>query len=179
MIGIKYAWKRLKNYAMKIKYSLHQCFDSLDQKLNPNHSIHKQDANPSVKNLQAAPEDKRKVWVFAKKFQNWKLHSSAIQRQITILLRSWGFKERVWIKIINSNAQNWYTELEIFHILFIFVFQFSSIPIAFFLWIHTNWLILKLTVYFNWVFVQNWRIHHWSILGFQRPWIGVSQLWKN
>ena len=56
MIGIKYAWKRLKKLCMKIKYPFHQCKDSLDQKLNPNHSIHKQDANPSAKDLKLRPK---------------------------------------------------------------------------------------------------------------------------
>ena len=70
MISIKYAWKRLKNICMKIKYLVHQCKGFLDPNLYPNHSIHKPNANPSAGDLQAAPENKNKVGVLCQKVYN-------------------------------------------------------------------------------------------------------------
>ena len=79
MIGTKFAWKRLENICHENQYPFHQCFDSLDKKTNPNHSIHKHEANPNANDHKAAPEIHSKVWVFNKKFQNWKHTCKAFQ----------------------------------------------------------------------------------------------------
>ena len=57
--------KRLKNICMKIQYSLHQCKRFFDPIFNPNHSNTYTHENPKAKHMKAAPETKRKVWVFA------------------------------------------------------------------------------------------------------------------
>ena len=101
------------------------------------------------------------------------------QGKKTILLCSWGFKERAWIKSINSNIKNWYIEVKLFHFFLhirVLVFKHSHCN---FWWIHTNWLILQLTIWFNWVFTRCMKNHHWSTLGFQTWKIGGLLLWKN
>ena len=69
------------------------------------HSLYKCRPNPRAKNLRAAPENKSKVWVFVKKFQNWNHDSKAFQDQIIIPLPSWDFKEGFQIKTIHSNTK--------------------------------------------------------------------------
>ena len=161
MIGIKYAWKDWKIICMKIQYSLHQCKDSLDQIFNPNHSHTYTHANPSAHNLEAAQKHPKQVCIFWLKFQNWNRGSKAFQGKIPIAIACKSFTEPNCIVFQPLHAQNCYTKLELFPILCIFVFQFSSIPIAFFLWIHTNWFMLKLTIQFDWIFMRHTRFHDW------------------
>ena len=70
MIGIKYAWKRLKELCMKIKYCSHQCKDLLIENSTLIHSIHKPDARPSARDLKAAPKAEEEHCIFCEKFQN-------------------------------------------------------------------------------------------------------------
>ena len=172
MIWSKFAWKRLENMCHKNQISLHQYKGSLDQFLNPNHSYISTDANPIQKNQKAAPEIHYQVWVFWQIFKNWKLGSRAIQAKILVPLPSWGFKEGFQIKNINSNAFDRYTEINFFSNKCIFVFWFAGILMAFCLWIHTNYLILKLTTLFDWVFIYHTWICHCCLLGFFKLWIG-------
>ena len=100
MICIKYAWKRLENYGIKIKYWFLQFMDSLDQKPYPNHSIHKPNANPNANNLPAALEKHNQTCTFVKKFKNWKHICRAFQDQITTPLACQGYQGPIPIKTI-------------------------------------------------------------------------------
>ena len=155
MIWTKIAWKRLKTHGLKIKYLLHQFKDSLDKKLNPNHSHINTDANPSVHDHTAAPEIHNQTWVFDKNSKYWKLSSSAIQAKIIISSPSWDIKEGAWINTIAWNIKNWYIRVKLFTKISIIESWISCIFRVFSLLIYIEWLILKLTAYFNWVFVPN------------------------
>ena len=56
-------------FAHENQISFHQCKGFLDPIFNPNHSIHKQDENPSARDLNAAPPLKNKVALFCEKFK--------------------------------------------------------------------------------------------------------------
>ena len=105
MIGIKNMWKRLEKLCHENQISFHQCKGFLDPNLYPNHSIHKPNANPSVRDLKAAPKSHNQVCIFSRKFKNWNHDCKGFQGRIVIPLHSWGFKEGVWIKIIVPNTK--------------------------------------------------------------------------
>ena len=155
MICTKNMWKRLQNYGLKIKYFPHQCKDPLALNSYPNHSIHKCKANPIPRDQKAAQKLHNKTWVFWQKFQNWKLGSRAIQAKITIPLSCWDIKEGAWINTIAWNIKNWYIRVKLFTKISIIESWISCIFRVFSLLIYIEWLILKLTAYFNWVFVPN------------------------
>ena len=169
MIGIKYAWKRFERICIKIKYCSHQCKDLLIENSTLIHSIHKPDARPSARDLEAAPHLKKELCNFIKKIHNWKLPWRTIQRKRLIPLACQDITEPNWTLFHVHSIQNWYIELKVSDTLCRFVFQFLSILIAFSLLIYANWTILNLTMTINWVFVYYRRIHHGSFLGFQKP----------
>ena len=117
--------------------------------------------------------------ILIKKNQNWNHHCKGFQAKTTILSPSWDIKEGSWIKNINSNALNQCTEINFFSYKCIFVFWFLGIFMAFCLWIHTKWGILKLTLWFNWAFMHYWRFRHCYVLGLQGCWFRALHSRKN
>ena len=100
-------WKRLKKYAIKIKYLIHDYKGFWTQISTLIHWHTYTDAKPNAKDLEAAPHIKNQVCIFVQNFKNWKLHFSTFLSKITIPLHSQGIKERFWIKTTASNARNW------------------------------------------------------------------------
>ena len=69
MIGTKISMKKIGKLWHGNQIFSHQFIDSLDQILNPNHSHIYTHANPTPKNLQAAPEKDNKVGIFSRKLK--------------------------------------------------------------------------------------------------------------
>ena len=72
-----------------------------------NHSYIYTYANPIQNKLPAAQKRPRTNLNFLKKTQIWKPISRSIQATTLIPSCSWGFKERIQIKIIHPNIKNW------------------------------------------------------------------------
>ena len=166
MIGIKSMWKRLKTLCMKIKSSIHQFLDSLDKKTYPNHSHISTHANPNAKKLPAAQKLKNQSWIFCQKIGNWKLGFSTIQSKRPIAKASSCITEANWIIFQPLHAQNWYREFKLYHSFCIIVLCYLGHIHAFLFLIYANWMILKLTMWLNWVFMHCMKNCHGRLLGF-------------
>ena len=100
------AWKRFGKlwFANQIFFTLMHGF--LIKFSTLNHSYIHIHANPIQNNLEAAQKSQEQNLNFLKKTQIWKSSSRSIQATILIPLCSWGFKERIQIKIIIPNTGN-------------------------------------------------------------------------
>ena len=130
------------------------------------YSIHKPERKPNALNHWSCAETTIKLEKFVKETEFWKLTCRVIQASKPIPLASSRIIGHIPIKNIHQDSRNRYTELEIFHEKCIIVFPYLDIFLAFFWYIHTNWLVLKLTMCFDWSFMHYTRFRHERILGF-------------
>ena len=131
--------------------SIHGFFDQI---LNPNPSIHKCKANPRAKKVPAAQEPDQQVCNFLKKVKYWKLGYRAIQGKISVPLACWDFKEGIGIKTISFNTKKRENDGVLYRKFSTFLHHDSCIFHNFLCLIYVQCLILKLTVWFDEVFVQ-------------------------
>ena len=159
---MKKIWKSwFKN---QISYSLIHGFSINFFDLKPSHiHIH---ANPIQNGLQAAPEIPKQTWNFSRKTQIWKPSSRSIQAKRLIPSPSWGFKEGIRIKTISFDTKKRENAGVLYRKFFVFLHHDSCIFHNFWCLIYVPYAILKLTVWFDFVFVHHRRIHHCYHLGF-------------